>query len=85
MLNLGGVDAYANNPAGVVPRSFSRITVVVDSVNDSLYYFVVQSRPDLSSGSSWTTLPNMPALVGTNWQVSVPSTGAPQFFQLVYQ
>jgi hypothetical protein len=46
--------------------------------------FSVQSRPDLSSGSSWATLPDAPTLVGTNWQVSLPETGTAQFFQLVH-
>jgi hypothetical protein len=49
----------------------------------SNFGFSVQSRPDLSTGS-WTTLPDVPALVGTNWQVSFPATGAPQFYQLVH-
>ena len=49
------------------------------------FNFAVQSRSGLNSGTSWTTLTNAPALVGTNWQVSLPSTGTAQFFQLVYQ
>jgi Immunoglobulin I-set domain len=50
----------------------------------SNYGFSVQSRPDLSTASSWTTLPDVPVLVGTNWQVSFPATGTPQFYQLVH-
>ncbi len=49
------------------------------------FNFAVQSRSGLNSGTSWTTLTNAPALVGTNWQASLPSTGTAQFFQLVYQ
>jgi hypothetical protein len=48
------------------------------------YGFSVQSRPDLSTGTIWTTLPDMPSLVGTNWQVSLPAPGTPQFYQLVH-
>jgi len=48
------------------------------------YGFSVQSRPDLSTGTSWTTLPDVPTLVGTNWQVSFSAAGAPQFYQLVH-
>ena len=35
--------------------------------------------------TSWTTLTNAPALVGTNWQVSLPATDAAAFFQLIQQ
>jgi len=47
--------------------------------------FAVQSRSGLSSGSSWATLTNVPALVGTNWQVTLPSSGAAKFFQLIHK
>ncbi len=57
---------------------------IVLSWPTSNFGFSVQSRPDLSSDSSWTTLSDVPALVGTNWQVSIPATGTPQFFQLVH-
>ncbi len=50
----------------------------------SNFGFSVQSRPDFSTGSSWTTLPDVPTLVGTNWQVSFPAIGEPQFYQLVH-
>jgi hypothetical protein len=46
--------------------------------------FSVQSRPDLSTGTIWTTLPDVPSLVGTNWQVSLPAPGTPQFYQLIH-
>ena len=49
------------------------------------FNFVVQSRSGLSSGTPWTTLTNVPALVGTNWQVSLPSAGSARFFQLVHK
>jgi hypothetical protein len=45
--------------------------------------FAVQSKSGVASGTSWTTLTNAPALVGTNWQVSLPVSGAARFFQLV--
>jgi hypothetical protein len=43
--------------------------------------FSVQSRTNLTSGS-WVTLTNAPALSGTSWQLSLPSTGSAQFFRL---
>ena len=57
---------------------------VVLSWPASNYGFSVQSRPSLSVGSSWTTLTNSPALVGTNWQVSLPATNTARFYQLVH-
>ena len=47
------------------------------------FNFAVQSRTNLVSGTGWTTLTNVPALVGINWQVSLPSTSATRFFKLV--
>ena len=49
------------------------------------FNFAVQSRPGLNSGTSWTSLTNAPVLVGTNWQVSIPSSGSAQFFKLIYK
>jgi hypothetical protein len=49
------------------------------------FNFVVQSRSGLSSGTPWITLTNVPVLVGTNWQVSLPSAGSARFFQLVHK
>ncbi len=48
------------------------------------YGFTVESRTDFTSGSGWTPLPNAPVLVGANWQVILPETGTPQFFQLAH-
>lgn len=48
------------------------------------FNFAVQSRTNLFSGTGWTTLTNVPALVGINWQVSLPSTSAAKFFKLVH-
>ncbi len=48
------------------------------------YNFAVQSKPALLSNNSWTTLANAPALVGTNWQVNLPSTGTAQFYKLIH-
>jgi hypothetical protein len=48
------------------------------------YGFAVQSKSGVTSGTSWATLTNAPALVGTNWQVSLPTNGAAQFFQLAH-
>jgi len=49
------------------------------------YGFAVQSKSDVTSATTWTTLPDVPALVGTNWQVSLPATDAAAFFQLIQQ
>lgn len=46
------------------------------------YNFTVQARTNLSLGS-WTPLTNVPALVGTNWQVTLPNSGTAKFFRLV--
>ncbi|EEF60157.1 LamG domain-containing protein, partial [Pedosphaera parvula] len=43
--------------------------------------FSVQARPAVGSGN-WTTLTNAPTLVGGNWQVTVPASGAAQFYRL---
>ena len=48
------------------------------------FNFAVQSRTNLVSGTGWNTLTNVPALVGINWQVSLPSTSATRFFKLVH-
>ena len=181
LLDGSGVRAYANNPGGILGATAAHITVVVDSVNNAMYYyngasvvstlhgrvpslanindtdnwigaslvsadaylagtiyefriyqgvlpakavalndavgpanylelsanptinaslkagsillswpaadfkFAVQSRTNLSSGSSWSTLTNQPALSGTNWQVSLPAAGTPEFFRLIAQ
>jgi hypothetical protein len=44
--------------------------------------FTLQSRTSLTSGS-WTTVTPAAALVGGNWQATVPKTGGTQFFRLV--
>jgi hypothetical protein len=48
------------------------------------YGFAVQAKSGLTSATTWTTLGDMPVLVGGNWQVSVPVTGTPQYFQLIH-
>ena len=49
------------------------------------FNFAVQSNTNLASGTGWNTLANKPALSGTNWQVSLPASGAPSFFRLIGQ
>jgi len=49
------------------------------------YGFAVQSKSGVTSATTWDTLPDMPALVGTNWQVSLPATETATFFQLIAQ
>jgi hypothetical protein len=45
--------------------------------------FAVESKSSLNPGASWTTLTNAPALVGTQWQLTIPSSGTDQFFRLI--
>ncbi len=44
--------------------------------------FAVQSTTDLST-HKWTTLTNAPTLSGSQWQVTLPKSGADQFFRLI--
>ena len=44
--------------------------------------FTLQSKSSLTSGT-WTTAGPAAALVGNQWQTTVPKTGATQFFRLV--
>lgn len=57
---------------------------VVLSWPASDFNFSVQSRTSLVPGAGWTTLPDVPTLVGTNWQVTLPATSGAEFFQLVH-
>jgi hypothetical protein len=45
--------------------------------------FAVQASPTLNPGSTWTTLTNAPILVGSKWQLTVPSSGTDQFYRLI--
>jgi hypothetical protein len=45
--------------------------------------FAVETASSLGSGASWTTLTNAPTLVGTQWQLTLPSSGTNQFFRLI--
>jgi Concanavalin A-like lectin/glucanases superfamily len=45
--------------------------------------FAVETSTSLSSPINWVTLTNAPALVGSNWQLSVPASGTAQFFRLI--
>ncbi|HVM47934.1 MAG TPA: immunoglobulin domain-containing protein [Candidatus Acidoferrum sp.] len=49
------------------------------------YGFALQAKSGVTSAALWSTLTNKPTLVGTNWEVSVPATGAAQFFRLIGQ
>jgi len=69
------------NPTLSASRSGENIVL---SWPGSDFGFTVQSASGLSSLTGWTTLTNAPALVGTNWQVSLPSTNTARFFQLVH-
>ena len=79
-----GPDQYIELSANpTLSASFSGGNIVL-SWPASNFGFSVQSRPDLSTGTIWTTLPDVPALVGTNWEVSLPAPETPQFYQLVH-
>lgn len=43
--------------------------------------FSIQARSAFGTGG-WTTLSNAPVLVGNTWQVTLPATGAAQFYRL---
>lgn len=43
--------------------------------------FSLQARSSFTSGG-WTVLPNAPTLVGNTWQITLPATGATQFYRL---
>src|SRR5262249_8396297 len=43
--------------------------------------YVLQSTTDVGSGT-WTTVATPPTLIGGNWQVTVPTSGAPKYFRL---
>lgn len=82
----------AVGPANYIQLSANpKISVSKSGTNIALswpagdFNFAVQSTPVLSGAPTWTTLTNAPALTGTNWQVSLPVTGAAQFFQLIYK
>ena len=82
----------AAGPANYIQLSANpAITVIPGGPNLTLAWpasdfgFAVQAKSGVTSATTWSTLTNPPALVGTNWQVSLPSTGAAQFFQLIAQ
>lgn len=45
--------------------------------------FAVEASTSLSSPINWLTLTNAPSLVGTNWQLSLPTSGTAQFLRLI--
>jgi hypothetical protein len=44
--------------------------------------FAAQASADLSSARNWTTITNAPTLSGTNWQLTLPMSGAARFLRL---
>jgi Concanavalin A-like lectin/glucanases superfamily len=78
----------AMGPANYIELSAPTLSASISGGNiiltwpKSVFNFSVQSKPAVTSGS-WSTLTNIPVSVGTNWQVSLPSTGAAKFFQLL--
>jgi hypothetical protein len=49
---------------------------------NSFVGFRLQSSTNIGAGSDWTTVTNLPAVVNTQYQVSVPITGSAQFYRL---
>ena len=45
--------------------------------------FAVEASPDISNASNWSTLTNAPTLSGTNWQLTLPTSGTARFLRLV--
>jgi Concanavalin A-like lectin/glucanases superfamily/Bacterial Ig-like domain (group 2) len=45
--------------------------------------FALQTTPKLAKPASWTTLTNAPTLVGNQWQITLPESGAGQFYRLI--
>jgi hypothetical protein len=44
--------------------------------------FTAQSCSGFGGGYAWQNLTNAPVLVGTNWNITLPMTGASGFFRL---
>jgi hypothetical protein len=45
--------------------------------------FAVEGKSSLSPNTPWTTLTNAPTLVGSQWELILPTTGGDQFYRLV--
>ena len=69
------------NPTISASRSGGNIVL---SWPASDFNFAVQAKSSLTSGPAWTTLTNAPAIVGTNWQMTLPSTNTARFFKLIH-
>ena len=44
--------------------------------------FALESSPTLGANSNWTTVTNVPLVMGTNCHVSLPTSGSTLFFRL---
>lgn len=56
LLDLNGVDAYANNPQGLDTLSNQHVTVVVDCVNSNMYYY---NGTTIASTPHYSRLPSL--------------------------
>lgn len=45
--------------------------------------FAVEASANLSGPNNWVTLTNAPSLVGSNWQLSLPTSGTARFLRLI--
>ncbi len=60
VLSTNGVDAFANNPGGLEGAVNAHVTVVVDPINNTMYYYNgshVASDPVLNNGAGGTVSP----------------------------
>jgi hypothetical protein len=78
-----GPDQYIELSANPTLRASLNSANVVLSWPASDYGFSLQAKSGVTSATTWSTLTNVPALVGTNWQVSLPSSSSPRFFRLI--
>ena len=74
--NLLGPNALLSTSASVIASRSGGNVVLSWPV--AAAGFSVQARASLTSGS-WTTLTNVPSLVGSTWQVSLPTTSPASF------
>jgi hypothetical protein len=74
---IGPNQLLSTNPSIAVSRGAGNITL---SWPVAAGGFALQAEPALTG--PWTTLTNAPALVGSTWQVTVPTSGSAQFFRL---
>ncbi len=71
-----------NNPAAPLLRITLGNTNVVLSWSTNAAGFVLQSRLDVTTNSTWTTMPNTPAIVGNRYQTSDSRGSSTKYYRL---